>query len=169
MSSVLQEWAANLSFMQQAVLLAAVRGPDSADRNHKAKHLVKFYRRCLLYSAFDSAQEGHPVAILDPHHPGGGSFTGPIPDEATLENTVQWYIDSRDELPAHYQGHMMHAVEIMGCKHSDLVVRAFWHDVYCRLVKALHLNPETEEHMDRRLGDDKEKWRAVQVETYQGR
>lgn len=169
MSCVLQEWAQNLSFMQQAVLLAAVRGPDGMDRGHQAKWLVKYYRRCLLYSAFDSQLAGHPVAIMDPHHPGGGSFTGPIPDDTTLVDVRQWYLDSRDELPAHYQGHMMHATEVMGYKHSEPYIRSFWNDFYLRLVKALHLNPETEEQMDHRLGDNKEKWRSVQVETYQGK
>jgi hypothetical protein len=166
---VLQKWAAKLPFMQQAVLLAAVRGPDGVDRSHKSKWLVKYYRRCLLYSAFDSMQAGRPVAILDPHHPGGGSFTGPLPDGWTLEGAVKAYIDARDELPAHYQGHMMHAVEVMGYKHSSLSVRAEWYDVYLRLAKGLHLNPETEEQMDFRLGDKKDQWKSVQVETYQGK
>lgn len=169
MPSVLQEWATKLSFMQQAVLLAAVRGPDGIGRGHQSKYLVKFYRRCLVYSAFDSQQAGRPVAILSPSHPGGGSFTGPIPDGATLTDAVKWYIDARDELPAHYQGHFMHAAEVMGYKHSDPDIRDFWNDVYLRLVKGLHLNPETEEQMDFRLGDNKEQWRSAQVETYQGK
>lgn len=169
MPSVLQEWAEALPFMQQAVLLAAVRGPDGVARSHPAKWIVKYYRRCLLYSAFDSMEAGRPVAILNPHHPGGGSFTGPIPDDWTLESAAKAYIDARDELPAHYQGHMMHAAEIMGFKHEDPLVRAFWRDLYERLARGHHLNPETEEQMEHRLGDDKEKWRSVQVETYQGR
>jgi hypothetical protein len=69
-------------------------------------------------------------------------------------------MDSRDELPAHYTTHFMHAAEILGYKHPDAQIREFWFDVYERLVHALHVWPETEAQMDARLGDNEGDWRA---------
>ena len=51
--SVTQEWVHELSLMQQSVLLSAIRGCDGVARHHKSKALVKWYRRCVLLSAFD--------------------------------------------------------------------------------------------------------------------
>ncbi len=68
--SVLQDWVHNLTFMQQSVLIAAVRGPDGIRKDHVAKLLLRWLRRCFLISAFNGQ-------VLDrPYLPGGGSFTG---------------------------------------------------------------------------------------------
>ena len=67
---------------------------------------------------------------------------------------------NHDELPAHYTTHFMHAVEILGYKHPDAIIREFWHDFYLRLVHALHLWPETEAQLNSRLGDNFEGWAA---------
>ncbi len=167
---VTQAWVHQLSFMQQAVLMSAVRGCDGMPKLHKHKPLVKWYRRCILLSAFDG------VALTDPFAPGGGSFTGPI---ALVPNSYpmlgdalhDWrcdqlqmasddFMDSRDELPAHYTTHFMHAVEIVGYKHPDPEIAEFWHNVYVRMVHALHVWPETEAQMDKRLGDNQGDWQA---------
>lgn len=179
-----QDWVHGLSVMQQSVLISAIRGCDGMPKKHKHKALVKWYRRCVLLSAFDGA------ALTDPFAPGGGSFTGPIADLKQFEVPGEWegpplyygpdgkmlseydlrcsllqvaadnFVDSRDELPAHYTTHFMHAVEILGYKHPDPTVREFWNDFYARLVHALHLWPETEEQLDKRLGDTYEGWAA---------
>lgn len=164
---VTQEWVHGLSYMQQSVLLSAIRGCDGIAKRHKSKALVKWYRRCVLLSAFDGR------ALLTPDEPGGGSFAGPIcelpvglPDaereEMTrihLKQAEDDFVDSRDELPAHYQTHMMHAFEIVGYKHPVEPIRAFWRTLYVRLAHAYHLWPETEQQLDRRLGDDLDNWR----------
>lgn len=64
MSSVLQPWVQELSFMQQSVLISAVRGPDGIGKYHKGKGLIKWYRRCILVSAFDNG------ILTDPYHEG---------------------------------------------------------------------------------------------------
>lgn len=170
---VTQPWVNTLTFMQQAVLLSAVRGCDGMPKRHKHKPLVKWYRRCILLSAFDG------VTLTDPFGLGGGSFTGPIAvipedfigNDQRFDALHQWrcdqlqqvsddFMDSRDELPAHYTTHFMHAVEIVGYKHPDLEIREFWFDLYVRMVHALHTWPETEAQMDLRLGDDESLWRA---------
>src|SRR5689334_20644517 len=108
--SVLQDWVQDLSFMQQSVLIAAVRGPDGIEKNHVSKFLLRWYRRCVLYSAFESQKAGKPVTLEDPTSPGGGSFTGPLVG-ITIEEAVSQYCKSLDELPHHFQFHFMHAAE----------------------------------------------------------
>ncbi len=175
-----QGWTHSLSFMQQAVLLSAIRGCDGMPKLHKHKPLVKWYRRCILLSAFDG------VALTDPWAPGGGSFTGPLAEMSAdtlktfqrfeergrghkfiydwrcsqLQKASDDFMDSRDELPAHYTTHFMHAIEVVGYKHPDLEIREFWHDLYVRMVHALHTWPETEAQMDKRLGDNQGDWEA---------
>ena len=172
-----QDWVHGISIMQQSVLLSAIRGCDGMPKKHKHKPLVKWYRRCVLISAFDGK------ALTDPFAPGGGSFTGPIAELrpagmdgrlevggvvmteydyrcSLLQRASDDFVDSRDELPAHYTTHFMHAVEILGYKHPDPTVREFWNDFYLRLVHALHLWPETEAQLDSRLGDTYEGWQA---------
>lgn len=70
MSAVTQEWTHALSMMQQTVLLTAVRGPDGHPKYGAVKMLLRWFRRCVLFSAIDGA------VLVTPCQPGGGSFTG---------------------------------------------------------------------------------------------
>ncbi|BCW88030.1 hypothetical protein sos41_11680 [Alphaproteobacteria bacterium SO-S41] len=162
-SSVLQSWAAGLTFMQQTVLLAAVRGPDGTEKYAPIKYLLRWYRRCILLSSLDKC------VLTDPHSRNGGSFMGPSYDisqcnerpwPVEMADIVSQYLRSLDGLPHHFQMHFMHAVEIVGYKHPDRQIRAFWHETYLRLVHDLHLWPETEAQMDKRLGDSRADWLA---------
>lgn len=168
MPSVLQEWVHNLSMMQQSVLITAVRGPDGIKKDHPVKVLCRWLRRSFLISAFDKK------ALLDPLAPGGGSFTGPVPkppDGSGLSGYDQLdfyaneYFRSVDELPHHFQLHLMHAAEILGYKHPDQVTREWWNDFYFRIVNDAHLEPESCQKMDRRLGDREPDWRASEEVT----
>lgn len=148
--SVLQSWVVELSFMQQSVLLSAIRGPDGIRKKHPCKDLIRYYRRCLLISAFDKS------AILNPYSEGGGSFTGPVENPLFTDNFMQ----SRDELPFHYWTHFMHAAQIMGAYHNNENVRIFWSDIYARMVNCMHLNAESTEDMKKRLGGNRDDWLA---------
>ncbi len=156
--SVLQEWVQSLSFMQQSVLITACRGPDNVHKDHVAKVLLRWLRRSFLYSAFESSKHRRPYAFEDCYTIGGGSFTGPC--KIDIDEAVNYYLASVDELPHHFQLHLMHAAEILGYKHPNTETRAWWHNFYCRLVNDAHLNIETEAQMDKRLGDDEASWRA---------
>lgn len=182
---VTQAWTWRLPFMQQSTLLSALRGCDGLPKRHKAKPLLKWYRRCVVYSAFDGA------ALTNPFAPGGGSYTGPVVEQvptivytdekgiaylshdigevpytlydwkcAQLQRVSDDFIDSRDELHGHYKEHCMHAFEIIGYRHPDETIREFWNGIYTRMVHALHLWPETLEQMDERLGDNEAGWRS---------
>lgn len=149
--SVLQPWVDDLTFMQQSVLITAVRGPDTLSKEHVAKSLLRWYRRCILYCAF-----GHKV-ITDPYEKGGGSFTGPCKNN--INDIMIEYLKSVDEIPHHFHLHLIHASEIIGYKHPDLVIRKWWNDFYIKAVNDMHMNIETEEEMDYRLGDKENQWK----------
>lgn len=183
MRTVLQPWVCNLTFMQQSVLIAAIRGPDGIWKDHKTKLLCRWLRRCVLISAFDG------VALLNPVQPGGGSFTGPSMQEVDLrrlcdghslaecdekcppiwqdkmDQLIEEYLRCVDELPHHFQLHFMHAAEIIGYKHPDNQIRCWWNRTYLRLVNDAHLMPEPEERMDIRLSDCQKHWRAAEEVT----
>lgn len=162
---VTQEWTHSLTCMQQTVLLTAIRGPDGMAKYHPVKFLIRWYRRCVLLGALD-----HNV-FENPHDPRGGSFTGPSyrwpPNGPThdwrekMAEVIDQYLKSLDEIPHHFQLHLMHAVEILGYKHPDPTIREWWHFVYIQLVRDMHLNPETEVQLDYRLGDNEAQWRST--------
>jgi len=116
-------------------------------------------RRSFLLSAFEGE------AILDPYTPGGGSFTGPCKNETVkdIDHALELYLRSVDELPHHFQLHFMHAAEILGYKHPDSAALRWWNKCYLELVNDMHLFPESEAEMDKRLGDNEESWRARQT------
>jgi hypothetical protein len=157
---VLQKWVGSLSVMQQTVLLTATRGPDGTPKYGPAKMLLRWYRRCVLLSAMDGCVLPTPYAF------GGGSFTGPSYDPTThvhdwepiMDGILGNYLRELDALPHHFQLHFMHAAQIVGFKHSDSRIRAWWQRVYNTLAHDMHLFPETEEQLDRRLGDSRDQW-----------
>lgn len=165
--SVTQEWTHELAFMQQTVLLTAIRGPDGLPKyGGGAKMLIRWLRRCVLLSAMEGGR-----VLTDPVMPGGGSFTGPslppspIPEDDQLDPWydrmqihVHDYVRETDALPHHFQMHFLHASEILGYKHPVDEIRLFWLALYLRLVNDFHLHPETEEELDDRLGDDRDSW-----------
>jgi hypothetical protein len=159
--SVMQEWACDLTFMQQSVLITATRGPDGIRKDHIAKVLLRWFRRCFLYSAFEKK------IFIDPYEPGGGSFTGPCETDFSgdLSETVDKYLNTIDELPHHFQLHFMHAAEILGYKHPNKEIRQWWFNFYFKIVEDAHLNIETEKELDYRLGDIREQWAEKEFTT----
>jgi hypothetical protein len=152
--NVMQEWVESLTLMQQTVLITAVRGPDTLPKFHPAKYLLRWFRRCILYSAFDRC------VLSDPRDPRGGSFTGPI-ESSSLDDLASGYLRSLDEIPLHFHMHLLHASEILGYKHPDPGIRKWWNSFYRAAVRDLHLTPEPEEDLDKRLGDNLEMWQRM--------
>lgn len=182
--SAVQDWVSDLTLMQQSVLLTALRGPDGIDKNHVSKLLIRWLRRCVLIGAFEG------VAFINCYELGGGSFTGPsihtsdyryfyyqrqgtgrmsFPNwREAMNSIVSDYLQTVDELPHHFQLHFMHAAEIIGYKHPDGNKRSWWRETYFRLANDMHLVPESEVTMDRRLGDKEADWRAAEEVTALG-
>ena len=69
------------------------------------------------------------------------------------------YLRELDAIPHHFQLHLLHASEILGYKHPDLIIHHWWFSVYRALVEDMHLYPETQEEMDKRLSDNEDAWR----------
>lgn len=176
--SVVQEWVQRLSFMQQSVLLTAIRGPDGLEKNHVSKLLIRWLRRCVVYSAFESKEAEKPTAFNDPVQPGGGSFTGPSIShrevsaagswQTAMNNVLTNYLETLDGVPHHFQLHFMHAAEIIGYKHPDKTIQDWWGRTYSTLANDMHLDPEPESGMDRRLGDFEATWREAEIVTARG-
>lgn len=185
--SVLQEWVQDLPLMQQAVLISAIRGPDGLHKHHVSKHVLYWLRRSSLISAFS----GRPV--LDPINGQDKTFTGVVkhPDPAEdaafrrawfgdgfthdhlmqsrrywefiLDGVADEYLCCVDEVPHHFHLHLMHAAEILGYKHPETWIRAWWCRFYIQLVYDAHMHPESADEMDRRLGDNEAQWREREV------
>jgi hypothetical protein len=175
---VQQQWVLDIPMMQQSVLFAAVRAPDGIRKDHPVKVLMRWFRRCVLLSAFDRC------ALTDPFERGGGSFTGPFEHHhaamvygvvsrddwcrievrrAMFDGMRGHYLRFVDELPHHFQLHLMHAAQIVGVHHVDPDIRQWWWDFYLMIVDDAHLHPETPSEMNLRLSDDCEAWRAREV------
>lgn len=156
MPSVMLDWVSNLSYMQQSVLITAVRGADGIPKTHVSKYLLRWLRRCIMLSAFDR------VALMtDPHDTRGGNFTGPIPRGKTLEMLAEEYFTDHDGVPHHFHLHLIHAAEILGYKHPINQTRLFWFQFYYKAARDMHMTPETEEELDFRLGDNIGQWQQV--------
>jgi hypothetical protein len=161
---VLQEWVWSLSFMQQTVLLTAVRGPDGLPKYGGVKMLLRWYRRCILVSSLDGE------VIQNPYDDRGGSFMGPSYKKrwSTVTPGHSWqtemsyilsdYLRELDAIPHHFQLHLLHSFEIVGYKHPVKEIREWFREAYYRLVHDMHLWPETEQQLDERLNDTRAGW-----------
>ena len=160
---VLQDWVCNLTYMQQSVLITACRGPDGLKKDHISKVLCRWLRRCFMISAFDKK------VLVTPYELTGGSFTGPciFPSEEapSIDAALSEYLRHVDETPHHFHLHLMHAAEILGYKHPNMATRRWWHTAYRKIVSDAHLHIETEEQMDKRLGDNRTDWLAAEEVT----
>jgi hypothetical protein len=125
----------------QSVLMSALRGCDTARKDDVSKHVTRAIRPIVCNDA-------------DPTN----TFMGTtIPSEKAVEQFL-WDLDS---YPMHFVAHTMHAAEIIGYKHPEKSIRIWWLGFYRNVVRALHVNPETKEQLDVRLGFTPEEKRAT--------
>lgn len=177
---VQQDWVCELTMMQQSVLFSSIRGPDGVPKGHPVKPIIRWFRRCILLSAFDRR------ALSDPFEPGGGSFTGPYTEQHALQhhgtdknfvgllNADGWesikhlafsalpgvYLRHVDELPFHFMNHLLQSALIVATYHPDQFCRDWWQAFYDTVVNDLHLHPEGAEEMAQRLSDNEAAWAA---------
>lgn len=180
MTPAQQMWVCTLPIMQQSVLFSALRGPDGLRKDHPVKVFMRWYRRCVLLSAFDQR------ALTDPLAPGGGSFTGPLPlghtpvyprdhwldtDEAyanhyhtacrsALALATDEVFRAIDEMPHHFWLHLVHGAQILGIHHPEPWIRSTWQQFYIRACDDMHMVGEADWAMNDRLSDSEPKWRA---------
>jgi hypothetical protein len=140
--SVLQDWVMELPLREQGTLLTAVRGCDLAPKTDDAlsspeRHLVAFVRWCFL----------------NPHDPrevdkAAGCWFRSTPPDDFRPSSVMHY-------PLHWYSHVMHALQVIRCRHPRLSVQVAAEDLYLGMVRALHLNAEDPEQMIARLNEDR--------------
>ncbi len=135
MKSVVKEWLFqdNISLKQQTVVLSALRGCDGQPKEDLSKKLTRMLRSAILYNA--------------------ATPTSNFMKETMTLDEIALLSKNADKYPMHYYTHAMHACEIIGYKHPDDGIRVWFNKAYVTMVKALHLNPETESECDYRLRD----------------
>ena len=145
--SVQPEWCRKLPYQQQSVLFLAGRGPDGTSKTHPCKPVHVAYRACVFVAAkygrlLEWGEKADTFMSLDI-----------FADDAKWTQAVDDFFEHNGELAHHYLLHFYHGAEILGYKHPDPRFRARWNLFYLRACNAMHLPHETEEQMDKRLGD----------------
>jgi hypothetical protein len=135
MPSVLQPWVEKLGLRHQGVLMACIRGCDSLPKNDPSKALARCLRAATLVS-FDKKPSSF---IENVDH-----------DEVARRMTA--ILKDHDHYPVHYLLHMLHGAEIIAYKHPDHDTAVLWDWFYVKLTHCFHLNPESHEQLDQRLG-----------------
>lgn len=156
MTSVLRKWVMERTLMQQAVLIAAVRCEDGTPKRHPLKDMVRLLRRAVLVSSFS----GKEFDDIYEDEGEGGTFSKPLQASQSVDSVINAFIDARDEMTHHFYTHFMHAAHIIAVGHPDTSNRVIFRELYNRMVNCLHLAPETDEDMERRLGDNSGDWKA---------
>lgn len=150
MKSIIQDWAASLGLRHQGVLVSAVRGCDSASREDASKWLVRVYRGCLLNAHCGDVKKA-------------ASFMIPFPENhSEFWDHVSDFLKSIDHYPNHWILHFLHACEITGHYYPDEEIKQCWFSLYTRLVSKFHLQPESLDELNARLGADEDSFRKYQ-------
>lgn len=131
---VIQEWVWSLSWKQQAVLLSALRGCDTADKEDMTKPFCRKLRRDILEN-------------------GGAEDSCEFMRISIDSEDIFKFTKAFDRYPVHFLLHLIHAAEVLGYNHPHPAERAFWHLFYTSMVNAFHMYPETKEQNDLRLKD----------------
>lgn len=146
--SIIQDWAAKLGLRHQGVLVSAIRGCDSAEREDASKYLVRTYRGILLKSHCGDISKA--ASFMIPYNP-------------KMWHAYQMqFLASIDHYPNHWILHWLHACEIVGYKHDQGQIRVAFYQLYAKLVRKFHLNPETESQLDHRLNADEQSFATNQ-------
>ncbi len=131
MSTVVQSWLAECcSWKEQTVMFAATRGCDGVPKDDRSKDLLHNFRAIILNDA-------------DPS-------TGFMQQR---EIDIDDFCVNLDHYPLHFLIHLTHAIGIIGYRHPDPNVSMKWYTIYSVISHALHYEPETREHMAKRLED----------------
>jgi len=128
--NVLQDWMGELPWKQQSVILSSLRGPDT-HRPENVKKITRWLRTITQNNADSLTDYMKDVGL---------------PNFESLRTELEF-------CTIHYFCHLLHTFEIIGYKHPNSEIRNLSRNYYEGLVNALHLNPETNEQMNKRLED----------------
>ncbi len=150
---LLPDWMSYLSLQQQSVLVLALRGPDGVAKDHSCKPIQRAYRGSVILAArygrmLEWGEKADSFMSLDE-----------LADDLIWGTRVATFFHEIDSLPHHFTAHLAHGAQILGYKHPDWRFQARWRGLYRGWCEDLHVCPEAEPEMDRRLGDwDCEDW-----------
>jgi hypothetical protein len=131
--SVLQDWVMTLPLREQGTLLTVVRGCDLEPKfplDSPARQLTAALRGAFMVPADPREVDRGPGCFMMLAHP-------------------------EDLNPLHWYTHVMHASEVLAYRHPDPATREVWGEVYRKLVRSLHLRPETLPEYAARLSEDR--------------
>lgn len=140
--SVLQDWVADLPARAQGTLLTGFRGCDVAPKRpgelgSAERTLCAFLRFCV----------GNPCDVREVDLEEGCYYQSQPPAE--------WKASELGHYPEHFYSHLMHCFEIVGYFHPDVTLRLEGSAIYEKMVRNLHLNPETKEQCLARHTEDR--------------
>jgi hypothetical protein len=136
----------SLGLRHQGVLLNACRGCDTAPKEDSSKALVRVYRSHVL-----NCHCGDPAKSV--------SYIEAVTAEE-LFRRMGLVEGDFDHYPFHYVTHLIHAAEILGYYHPSRTASGLWQGFYYRMVRKLHLRPESKEDLDKRLDAPEEEFAA---------
>lgn len=140
MRSIVQDWACKLGLRHQGVLMTAIRGCDIVPKHDVSKSIARAFRADVL-----NAHCGDPNKSK--------SFIE-VFDHGVFIDLMDKFTSHLDHYPLHYVMHLTHAAEIIGYKHPDQNTSDRWRILYFTVCKRLHMTPETEAELDKRLNAD---------------
>lgn len=145
MKSVLQDWVMELPLRMQGTLTTAVRGCDFEAKQWTStgvsyspgRRLTAFIRWCFMNPADEREVDSQEGAFM-------------------MSSPPQFFKPSEfGHLPQHWYSHVMHALEIIAYRHPIIKVRYHALLLYNKMVHNMHLNPETDTQMEKRLTEDR--------------
>lgn len=149
--SVLQDWVMELPLREQGTLLTGIRGCDLAPKNP-----LTCDERYGCSTGEDTAERGLSAflryCVLNPADPREVDIPG-----AWFQSNppTNWKPSQFGHYPLHWVMHLMHCFEVIAYRHPDPNIVHEAGLIYHRMVKSLHLNPETSEQMTDRLSEDR--------------
>lgn len=152
MTSILKPWVTELGLRHQGVLLSAIRGCDSVPKDDPAKALIRCLRREILEPFCGDPQKC-------------ASFIESVKNDE-LVSRMNIVVGNFDHYPVHFILHLMHAAEIIGYCNPFLVVYDPWLNFYIKMCKKMHVNFETKDQLESRLGAEEDAFRkAAEIEA----
>lgn len=151
MKSVLQDWVMELPLREQGTLLTGIRGCDLAPKNP-----ISNVERYGCSTGEDTAERGltaflrwcvmNPADVREVDIPGAFFQSKP---------PCNWKPSQFGHFPQHWYSHLMHCFEVVGYRHPDEDTATHAQEIYLRMVKNMHLNPESRDGMIERLSEDR--------------
>lgn len=143
MGLCLQPWLKeNCTWMEQAALFAAFRNCDTVDSLGPHKILIRGIRMSCIKPSFpaNKLSSGFIMPTAKELISAGNDFTDKF-----------W-----DKFPMHFVTHLMHAIQILSYRFPVRLYRKAWSEIYIKMVRSMHLQPESFESFSMRLLGDVE-------------